>query len=686
MDKKYLRFILLAMPIYIGTLWYMQWNKEQWRKAHPPPANPATTTITPGTPSGTPPGTPGFTSPEGGTEFGEPNGAIQPEIVPPNQLGQPEAEGSGSRTATAPTRRSMDLEPIVVDTQSYHIEFSAAGGVPTVWQIVDPEFLEREGSIESDSNDDGESAQDPDHSETAQMGGPIDLIDRDLEPHGLDRPLEIVLRERSARFYRELSNAIYSVKRITESDGTQVVEFTSPTTESGLRMIRTYELPPNGGKFMSRLRLKFINEGTSRLEFDDLGQGLGVALGPGLGYPPEGAGGIGAGRYAYTTSVFRDSEGIQDLRLNKPKSEDEIFVPATGTVPWAALNNRYFMMALIPDDPEANEEGFGPGGFQAGRVRLDLGLVNASISTMDDVRFYPRAVLYGAPFSIEPGQSAEFGYRIFAGPKSREILKAGGLGLEGILFHDSWSWMRALCLILMTMLTWFHGVLGNWGVAIIILVIVVRGSTLPLSQLGMKQQAKVMAEQAKLKPYMDKINEKHKNNSAKRSEEMMKLYKEHNVNPLGMFKGCIFMFIQLPIFFALYRLLSQSIDLRGAEFLWITDLSEPDQLFPLGFTVPLLGVEHFNLLPILTAVTQLIVGKLTQKPAGGGGDPTQAAMQKQMMYMMPVMILFMTYSFPSGLVLYWFVSNVWQLFQQRVVNKMVLGPDGTGGAGAPAKA
>lgn len=678
MDKRYLKFILMAMPIYIGTLWYMQWNKEQWRKAHPELAESAETREDVRT------GTPGSTTAEGGAETTASSGADQPEIVSPNQLGQSQAEGSGSRSATASARRSTDLEPIIVDTQSYHIEFSAAGGVPTVWQIVDPEFLEPEGAVESDPYDDGESAQYPDEPAGTQLGEPIDLIDRDLEPNGLNRPLEIVLRERNARFYRELNNAVYSVKRTTEADGTQIIEFTSPTTESGLRLIRTYELPPNGGEFMSRLRLKFVNTGASRLEFDDLGQGLGVALGPGLGYPPEGAGGIGAGRYAYTTTVFRDTEGIEDVRLNKPKAEDEIFVPASGTIPWGALNNRYFMMALIPDDPAANEEGFGPGGFQAGRVRLDLGLVNASISTEDDIRFYPRTVLYGAPFSIEPGQSVEFGYRIFAGPKSREILKAGGLGLEGILFHDSWSWMRALCLILMTMLTWFHGILGNWGVAIIVLVVVVRGSTLPLSQLGMKQQAKVMAEQAKLKPYMDKINEKYKNNSAKRSEEMMKLYKEHNVNPLGMFKGCIFMFIQLPIFFALYRLLSQSIDLRGASFLWITDLSEPDHLFPLGFTIPLLGIEHFNLLPILTAVTQLIVGKLTQKPMGaGGGDPTQMAMQKQMMYMMPVMILFMTYSFPSGLVLYWFVSNVWQLFQQRVVNKSVMGPPA---AAAPAKA
>jgi YidC/Oxa1 family membrane protein insertase len=191
----------------------------------------------------------------------------------------------------------------------------------------------------------------------------------------------------------------------------------------------------------------------------------------------------------------------------------------------------------------------------------------------------------------------------------------------------------------------------------------------------------MMAEQAKIKPDMDKINAKYKDNPTKKQQEIMKLYREHNINPFGMLKGCVWLFIQLPIFFALYRLLSQSFDLRGASFLWIDDLSEPDKLFAFGFTLPLLG-DHFNLLPILMAATQLLVSKLSMNP-NAAGDPAQQAMQKQMMYMMPVLMMFMLFRFPSGLMLYWTISNVWQLFQQRFVNRKILGA-ATPAAGATA--
>jgi YidC/Oxa1 family membrane protein insertase len=167
--------------------------------------------------------------------------------------------------------------------------------------------------------------------------------------------------------------------------------------------------------------------------------------------------------------------------------------------------------------------------------------------------------------------------------------------------------------------------------------------------------------------HLDKLNEKYKDNPTKRNQEMMKLYREHNVNPFGMLKGCMWMLIQLPIFFALYKLLSQDFDLRGASFLWIEDLSKADHLFHFGFSIPWMG-EYFNLLPVMTAATQMLVSKLTMNPQAIS-DPQQAAIQKQMMYMMPIMILVMTYHFPSGLCLYWMISNVWQVFQQRFVNR-----------------
>jgi YidC/Oxa1 family membrane protein insertase len=130
------------------------------------------------------------------------------------------------------------------------------------------------------------------------------------------------------------------------------------------------------------------------------------------------------------------------------------------------------------------------------------------------------------------------------------------------------------------------------------------------------------------------------------------------------------MMVQMPIFIGLYALLYQAIDLRGAGFLWIKDLSRPDQLFAFGMTLPFLG-KYFNLLPIIVTATQVMASKFMQAPAT---DSEQQQMQKMMTYMMPVMILAFTYRFPSGVMLYWFVSNAWQVVQQVYVNKVIRKP------------
>ena len=218
---------------------------------------------------------------------------------------------------------------------------------------------------------------------------------------------------------------------------------------------------------------------------------------------------------------------------------------------------------------------------------------------------------------------------------------------------------------------------GNWGVSIIFLTFTVRLLTFPLVHKGLKAQAKTQVEMQKLKPLMDKINEKHKDDPRKKQQEVMSLYREHGVNPLGALKGCGWMLIQMPIFFALYKLLYQSIDLRGASWWFVQDLSQPDRLFMLPGNLPLVG-DAFNILPLFVAATQMVTSKFTmQTPT----DPQQAQMQKMMIYFMPVMILVLTYSFPSGLMLYWMVSNLWQVVQQLWVNKHIRKPQQQGVGG-----
>jgi YidC/Oxa1 family membrane protein insertase len=170
-----------------------------------------------------------------------------------------------------------------------------------------------------------------------------------------------------------------------------------------------------------------------------------------------------------------------------------------------------------------------------------------------------------------------------------------------------------------------------------------------------------MAEQAKLRPYIQELNEKYASNPQLKNKKLMELYKEHGINPLGFLRGCLPMFIQMPIFISLYFLLSESFELRGAGFLWIKDLSAPDHLIKFGISLPLLG-EYLNLLPILMGVSQILVSRFT---SSASADPSQ----KSMMYFFPIFFTFIVYSLSSGLVLYWLTSNFLQAGQQFIINK-----------------
>jgi YidC/Oxa1 family membrane protein insertase len=168
-----------------------------------------------------------------------------------------------------------------------------------------------------------------------------------------------------------------------------------------------------------------------------------------------------------------------------------------------------------------------------------------------------------------------------------------------------------------------------------------------------------------LKPQIDKIRAELKDNQQKMNEEIMALYKKHKVNPVG---GCLPMLIQLPVFIGFFRTIPLMIEVRHQSFLWIKDLSQPDTLFKLGFTVPLVGWDTFNLLPIIMTVATIIQQKLS--PMGGGND----SQTKNMMLIMPIVFLFILWNMPSGLTLYWTTQNIasilYVLFSNLYKNKI----------------
>jgi len=191
-------------------------------------------------------------------------------------------------------------------------------------------------------------------------------------------------------------------------------------------------------------------------------------------------------------------------------------------------------------------------------------------------------------------------------------------------------------------------VVRNYGVAIMLLTVIVRIIFWPITHKGTESMRKMQA----LQPQMKAIQEKFKDNPQRMQQETMKFYKENKVNPMG---GCLPMLVQIPVFIALFTVLRSAIELRFSGFLWVSDLSEPENLF--AGMIPVVG--SLNLLPLLMSATMVWQQKMTPS----GGDPQQ---QKMMAVMMPVMMLFFFYTMPSGLVLYWTTSNLIMIIQMLI--------------------
>ena len=228
-----------------------------------------------------------------------------------------------------------------------------------------------------------------------------------------------------------------------------------------------------------------------------------------------------------------------------------------------------------------------------------------------------------------------------------------------------WFWLRPLCLALKHLLNWIYFLLGNWGLAIIFLAILLRFLTYPVTRYGLRQQKLFKQQQAKLKPFIDEINKQYQDGD-KRYVETMKLYKQHNFSPFSSFKGCLWLVVQLPIFIALYQILSQSMAIKGVKFLWINDLSTPENLFPLGLDLPIIG-SHFNLLPFFMLAAQLIQSYMMNQSGtpkkGKGGAGSKA------IYIMPLVMVLLFYAFPSGLLIYWTTVNTCQIFEQWLIQR-----------------
>jgi YidC/Oxa1 family membrane protein insertase len=328
---------------------------------------------------------------------------------------------------------------------------------------------------------------------------------------------------------------------------------------------------------------------------------------------------------------FVGPSGLIDNKLKEVKIDDikeETFTE--GNIKWIGLETIYFINSIIPKEVK-----------HAGMILSEENNKIVYNSYLD------------AAVKIEKETQAAYEYDIYFGPKSLKLLSQMNNGLDKAINFGMFDFIAKPCLWLMNFI---HDYIPNYGIAIIILTIFVKMILWPLGNKSYKS----MNDMKKLAPLMKEIKDKYKDDKKKMNQETMALYKTYKINPMG---GCLPMVLQIPVFFALYRMLYEAIELRHAPFfLWINDLSAPDRLFNFDIYIPFMHPPYG--IPVLT----LIMGAsmfLQQKMAPAPADPTQA----KLMTFMPILFTFIFINFSSGLVLYWLVNNLLSMGQQYYVSK-----------------
>jgi len=309
------------------------------------------------------------------------------------------------------------------------------------------------------------------------------------------------------------------------------------------------------------------------------------------------------------------------------KLEDRLF---SGQISWIAYEEPYFMTALI------NENDY-------------KATAKSTVLPDGEIR-----ISYITPsLNLGQAQNTTENFSLYLGPRDLYVLKALDRKLEKAI---NFGWFDIIAKPLLATLRFFNKYVSNYGVSIILLTILIKILFWPLTHKSYQS----MKEMRRLQPMMAKIREKYKGNKQEMNKQLMSLYKTYKINPMG---GCLPMVIQIPVFFALFRVLPNSIELRHAPFvLWIQDLSAPDRLFSFPFQIPFMAPPYG--IPILT----LIMGAsmfIQQKMTPTTGDPAQA----KMMMLLPIVFTFLFINFPSGLVLYWLVNNILSIAQQYRINR-----------------
>ena len=428
--------------------------------------------------------------------------------------------------------------------------------------------------------------------------------------------------------------SVFQVRRLSDYSVEFYRDFVLEGDRGRFRLSKRYDFKPNEYMFELTINLGIPPDSTVMPSLDFNGAAYTLSFGPQIG------------------PSFNQLDQRNEYRNyftfanGKQKQEKVSDIPTTiNTLPkWAAIAGKYFTFIAIPY-PNQYDIAFSS--------RAEPGLSSAS-------RFYV----------IRPAQTGrvEDTYRFYLGPKEQETLSVYNNGNNSFNLRDmdmvkvanTSGILSPLESGLKWLLMVFYHLIPNYGVAIILLTLLVKVLFFPLTKKSSEATLRMQA----LAPRIKEIQEKYKDNQQKMNAEMAEFYKREGYNPLA---GCLPMLLQIPIFFAMYNLFNNHFDLRGALFIpgWIPDLSLPESVFNFApVTIPILGWSDIRLLPIIYVASQLLYGKVTQTPDQQGNTQT-----KLMLYAMPIIFFFMLYNVPSGLLVYWIFSNLLTLVQQLAINK-----------------
>jgi len=335
--------------------------------------------------------------------------------------------------------------------------------------------------------------------------------------------------------------------------------------------------------------------------------------------------------------VFAD--GLEEIDYEDLRDDGDVNFQSTGG--WAGITDKYWLVAMVPDNEAATET------YMVHRKRNGIDNYQASMRSTGG--------------TIAPGQTLTNASHLFAGAKINSMIDAYGESMDIRLFDRAidWGWLYYLTKPIFYALSFLQDYVGNFGVAILLLTVLIK---LLFFQLANKSYVS-MSAMRKLQPKMVALRERYADDKQKQQQEMMKMYQEEKVNPVS---GCLPMLIQIPVFFALYKVLFVSIEMRQAPFFgWVQDLSAPDPLLItnlfglIPFDPP--GFLAIGVWPLLMGITMYAQQKLNPAPQ----DPVQA----KVFMLLPIMFTFLLAAFPVGLVIYWTWNNVLTIAQQWVIMK-----------------